>query len=121
MTINDLRRAAPHKPLINNDLGKKRFIGILFDFPGYLGYISCMIRIQDIRDTITQAQSDYVMGIVNQAVPSIDDHVGDIIGIVDDLVCEENCTASGYDFKTGVRDMIFEDDDFILEVELPTR
>lgn len=80
-----------------------------------------MIRLQDIRDTITQAQSDYVMGIVNQAVPSIDDHVGDIIGIVDDLVCEKNCTASGYDLKTGVRDITFEDDDFILEVELPTR
>lgn len=80
-----------------------------------------MIRLQDIRDTITQAQSDYVMGIVNQAVPSIDDHVGDIIGIVDDLVCEQNCTASGYDMRTGVRDLTFEDDDFILEVELPTR
>lgn len=80
-----------------------------------------MIRLQDIRDTITQAQSDYVMGIVNKAVPSIDDHVGDIIGIVDDLVCEQNCTASGYDMRTGVRDLTFEDDDFILEVELPTR
>lgn len=77
-----------------------------------------MIRIQDIRDTITQAQSDYVMGIVNQAVTSIDDHVGDIIGIVDDLVCEENCTASGYDMRTGIRDLTFEDEDFILEVEL---
>jgi hypothetical protein len=77
-----------------------------------------MIRIQDIRDTITQAQSDYVMGIVNQAVTSIDDHVGDIIGIVDDLVCEENCTASGYDMRTGIRDLTFEDEDFVLEVEL---
>jgi len=80
-----------------------------------------MIRLQDIRDTITQAQSDYVMGIVNQAVTSIDDHVGDIIAIVDDLVCEQNCTASGYDMKTGIRDLTFEDDDYILEVELPTR
>mgnify|MGYP003978406845 FL=1 len=80
-----------------------------------------MIRLQDIKDTITQAQSDYVMGIVNQAVTSIDDHVGDIIGIVDDLVCEQNCTASGYDMRTGIRDLTFEDDDYILEVELPTR
>jgi len=80
-----------------------------------------MIRLQDIRDTITQAQSDYVMGIVNQAVTSIDDHVGDIIAIVDDLVCEQNCTASGYDMKAGIRDLTFEDDDYILEVELPTR
>lgn len=77
--------------------------------------------IKDIKDTITQAQSDYVMSIVMNAVPSIDDHVGDIIGIVDDLVCEDNCTASGYDFQTGIRDLTFEDDDYILEVELPTK
>ena len=75
--------------------------------------------INDIQKMTAQEQSDYIMGIVMNAVPSIDDHVGDIIGIVDDLVCEANCTASGYDFKTGVRDMTFEDDDFILEVELP--
>jgi len=68
-----------------------------------------------------QEQSDYVMSIVNQAVPSVDDHVGDIIGIVDDLVCEANCTASGYDLTNGVRDYTFEDDEFILEVQLPTR
>ena len=80
-----------------------------------------MITIKDIQKMTEQAQSDYVMSIVNQAVPSIDDHVGDIIGIIDDLVCEDNCTASGYDMKTGVRDLTFEDDDFILEVELPTR
>ena len=73
----------------------------------------------DIQKMTAQEQSDYIMGIVMNAVPSIDDHVGDIIGIVDDLVCEANCTASGYDFKTGVRDMTFEDDNFILEVELP--
>jgi hypothetical protein len=73
----------------------------------------------DIQKMTAQEQSDYIMGIVMNAVPSIDDHVGDIIGIVDDLVCEANCTASGYDFKTGVRDMTFENDDFILEVELP--
>ena len=78
-----------------------------------------MITIKDIKQMTEQAQSDYVMSIVNQAVPSIDDHVGDIIGIIDDLVCEDNCTASGYDVKTGVRDMTFEDDDYILEVELP--
>lgn len=76
--------------------------------------------IKDIKDTITKAQSDYVMSIVMNAVPSIDDYVGDIIGIVDDLVCEDNCTASGYDFQRGVRDLTFEDDDYILEVELPT-
>ena len=74
--------------------------------------------INDIEKMTDQEQSDYVMGIVNQAVPSIDDHVGDIIGIVDDLVCEENCTASGYDMRTGIRDLTFEDEDFILEVEL---
>lgn len=74
-----------------------------------------------MRQAIEQAQSDYVMSIVNQAVPSIDDHVGDIIGIIDDLVCEDNCTSSGYDFKTGIRDLTFEDDDYILEVELPTK
>lgn len=78
-----------------------------------------MITIKDIAKMTEQAQSDYVMSIVNQAVPSIDDHVGDIIGIIDDLVCEDNCTASGYDFQTGVRDLTFEDDDFILEVQLP--
>jgi hypothetical protein len=77
--------------------------------------------IKDIKQMSAQEQSDYIMGIVMNAVPSIDDHVGDIIGIVDDLVCEDNCTASGYDFKTGVRDMTFEDDNFILEVELPAR
>ena len=77
--------------------------------------------IKDIKDTITKAQSDYVMSIVMNAVPSIDDYVGDIIGIVDDLVCEDNCTASGYDFQTGIRDLTFEDDDYILEVELPTK
>jgi len=65
-----------------------------------------------------QEQSDYIMGIVMNAVPSIDDHVGDIIGIVDDLVCEDNCTASGYDMRTGIRELTFEDEDFILEVEL---
>ena len=75
--------------------------------------------INDIQKMTAQEQSDYIMGIVMNAVPSIDDHVGDIIGIVDDLVCEANCTASGYDIKTGVRDMTFEDDNFILEVELP--
>jgi len=75
--------------------------------------------INDIQKMTAQEQSDYIMGIVMNAVPSIDDHVGDIMGIVDDLVCEANCTASGYDFKTGVRDMTFEDDNFILEVELP--
>lgn len=69
---------------------------------------------------ITQAQSDFVMRIVKESVQTIDDHVGDIISIVDDLVCEDNCTASGYDFNTGIRDLTFEDDDFILEVELPT-
>jgi hypothetical protein len=79
-----------------------------------------MITIKDIEKMTEQAQSDYVMSIVNQAVPSIDDHVGDIIGIIDDLVCEDNCTASGYDFQTGVRDLTFEDDDFILEVQLPS-
>lgn len=68
---------------------------------------------------ITQAQSDFVMRIVKESVQTIDDHVGDIISIVDDLVCEDNCTASGYDFNTGIRDLTFEDDDFILEVELP--
>ena len=78
-----------------------------------------MITIKDIKQMTEQAQSDYVMSIVNQAVPSIDDHVGDIIGIIDDLVCEDNCTDSGYNFKTGVRDLRFEDDDYILEVELP--
>ena len=78
-----------------------------------------MITIKDIQKMTEQAQSDYVMSIVNQAVPSIDDHFGDIIGIVDDLVCEDNCTASGYDVKRGVRDLTFEDDDYILEVELP--
>ena len=61
------------------------------------------------------------MSIVNKSVPSIDHLVGDIIGIVDDLVCEDNCTASGYDFQTGIRDLTFEDDDYILEVELPTK
>lgn len=66
-----------------------------------------------------QAQSDHVMSIVNQVIPSIDDDVGDIIGIIDDLVCEDNCTASGYDCQTGARDLTFEDDDFILEVQLP--
>jgi hypothetical protein len=35
------------------------------------------------------------------------------------LVCEDNCTDSGYDFQAGVRDMRFENDYFILEVELP--
>ena len=79
-----------------------------------------MITLTDIRDTITQAQSDYVMGIVKQAMPSIDDYVGDIIAIVDDLVCEENCTASGYDMVNQVRDLTFEDDNFILEVQLPS-
>ena len=80
-----------------------------------------MITLTDIRDTITQAQSDYVMGIVKQATSSVDDYVGDIIGIVDDLVCEENCTASGYDMVNQVRDLTFEDDDFILEVQLPAK
>ena len=74
--------------------------------------------INDIKKAITQAESDYVMSIVNQAVPSVDDYVGDIIGIVDDLVCEDNCTASGYDMRTGMRDLTFENEDFILEVEL---
>jgi len=77
--------------------------------------------INDIQQMTAQEQSDYIMGIVMNAVPSIDDHVGDIIGIIDDLVCEDNCTDSGYDFKTEVRDLRFENDDFILEVELPTR
>lgn len=80
-----------------------------------------MITTKDIQQMTAQEQSDYIMGIVMNSVPSIDDHVGDIIGIVDDLVCEDNCTASGYDVKTGVRDLTFEDDEFILEVELPTR
>ena len=71
-------------------------------------------------NAITQAQSDFVMRIVKESAQTIDDHVGDIISIVDDLVCEDNCTASGYDFQTGIRDLTFEDDDFILEVELPT-
>jgi hypothetical protein len=74
-----------------------------------------------MRKAIEQAQSEYVMSIVNQSAPSIDYLVGDIIGIVDDLVCEDNCTASGYDFQTGIRDLTFEDDDYILEVELPTK
>ena len=74
--------------------------------------------INDIEKMTDQEQSDYIMGIVMNAVPSIDDHVGDIIGIVDDLVCEDNCTASGYDMRTGIRDLTFEDEDFILEVEL---
>jgi len=80
-----------------------------------------MITTKDIQQMTAQEQSDYIMGIVMNSVPSIDDHVGDIIGIVDDLVCEDNCTASGYNVKTGVRDLTFEDDEFILEVELPTR
>jgi len=79
-----------------------------------------MITINDIKKMTEQEQSDYVMSIVNQAVPSIDDYVGDIIGIVDDLVCEENCTASGYDMVNQVRDLTFEDDNFILEVQLPS-
>jgi len=74
--------------------------------------------INDIEKMTDQEQSDYIMGIVMNAVPSIDDHVGDIIGIVDDLVCEDNCTASGYDMRTGIRELTFEDEDFILEVEL---
>ena len=74
--------------------------------------------INDIEKMTAQEQSDYIMGIVMNTVPSIDDHVGDIIGIIDDLVCEDNCTASGYDMRTGVRDLTFEDEDFILEVEL---
>ena len=77
-----------------------------------------MNTVENIEKMTAQEQSDYVMGIVMNSVPSIDDHVGDIIGIVDDLVCEDNCKASGYNVKTGVRDMIFENDDFILEVEL---
>jgi hypothetical protein len=78
-----------------------------------------MNTINNIQQMTAQEQSDYIMGIVMNAVPSIDDHVGDIIGIIDDLVCEDNCTDSGYDFQAGVRDMRFENDDFILEVELP--
>ena len=78
-----------------------------------------MNTIKNIQQMTAQEQSDYIMGIVMNAVPSIDDHVGDIIGIVDDLVCEDNCTASRYDAKTGFRDLTFEDEDYILEVELP--
>mgnify|MGYP001219225030 CR=1 FL=1 len=78
-----------------------------------------MIAISDIREIITQAQADHVMGIVKQAKPNNDDYFADIISAVDDIVSEDNLTDSGYDMIRQVRDFRFEDDDFILEVELP--
>ena len=77
-----------------------------------------MINTRDINDLITQAQSDYVMGIVNEAVPQAPT-AQKLSEIMLDLAEPENCHSSGYDFDNNIRAFTFENKDYILEVEMP--
>jgi len=77
-----------------------------------------MINTRYIQDIITQAQSDYVMGIVNKSVPQAPSAEA-LSEIITNLAKPENCHSSGYDFDNGIRDFVFEDDEYILELEIP--
>ena len=77
-----------------------------------------MINTRDIKELITQAQSDYVMGIVNEALPKAPS-AEKLSEIVMDLAQPENCHSSGYDFDNQVRDYVFENSEYILEVQVP--
>jgi hypothetical protein len=77
-----------------------------------------MINIHDIRELIDEARSDYVMGIVKNALPA-DPSASELSEAIRDLVKPENKTASGTCLQSGARDFTYENDDYILEIEYP--
>ena len=74
-----------------------------------------MINISDIRNLIEETKVEHLMGMIPDAPSS--ESLSDIICV---LAKPENLTDSGYSPETGARDYRFENDDYILEVELPS-
>ena len=81
-------------------------------------YVIYMIRINEIRDLIDEARSDYVMGMINEMLPA-DTQASELSEAIMELVKPENKTASGTCLQTGARDVTYENDHYILEIEYP--
>jgi hypothetical protein len=77
-----------------------------------------MINMNEIRGLIDEAKSNYIMGIVKNALPA-DPSASELSKAIRDLVKPENQTASGTCLRTGARDFTYENDDYILEIEYP--
>tara|TARA_R100000655_G_scaffold35713_2_gene69437 strand:+ start:11441 stop:11686 length:246 start_codon:yes stop_codon:yes gene_type:complete len=78
------------------------------------------MNIQEIKELIQVTRENYVMDIVNSALP--DDPVGCELGqAVKDLVKPENLAASGTCLQTGARDFHWENDEWSLELVIQGR
>ena len=78
------------------------------------------MNIREIKELIQVTRENYVMEIVNSALPD-DPQASELSKAVKDLVKPENLTASGTCLQTGARDFHWENDEWSLELDIPGR
>ena len=83
-------------------------------------FVEFKMNIQEIEELIQEAQENYLMDIVNSALPD-DPQASELGQAVKDLVKPENLAASGTCMQTGAQDFHWENDEWSLELDIPGR
>jgi len=78
-----------------------------------------MIRINEIRNLIDEAKCEHLMGLTIHDTSPSNPHTEDLAEAIRDLVQPENQVASGTCMRTGARDVTYENDHYILEIDYP--